>query len=264
MAAQFVFPFLSLFFYFLLLLSAAVEDGKDRTEECEVIPRQCGYVGEISFPFTTVNDPKCGFYVRGCDNETAEKEIELVENQFYKIDSIQKQDNQIFIYGNSTDESEIDSVPHDRSNHISLDKISFHGCSHNSTCENMWKYRNCPDHDYDIYFTSEPDHRPMFPIFPIPCSPPVQFPEGLAASDPPDHCRLLFSILQIRVELDRYCEYCHEGNPCLLKHDHFTCVPSKYLNFTHDTDRYVRSFCCYDLGRVCIAVCDGNFTNSEV
>jgi len=211
MSSHFVFCFLFLFSNLPLLLSAAPECGKEKPS--------CGYLGEISFPFTTVKDSECGYYISGCDNSSLVKTIQL-RDQTYIIDNMYYMYNSIVIYSPSSDKLNLDSVKNTPI--FSINTINFHQC--NDRPEHMFKYRNCSD--YDIYFTSKPDHSPMFPIFPFPCLP------NFAPC-----AQILFSILEIKVDLEvlvdsKFCEECGKGDLCLPEQKtlKLNCVRGKYIN----------------------------------
>lgn len=200
-SSNFVFCFLFLFSNLPLLLSAA--------PECEKGITLCGYLGEISFPFTTVNDSECGYYISGCDNSSLVKTIQL-RDQTYIIDSMYYMNNSIIIYSPNSHKLNLESAENTKI--FSINTVSFYKCNHSPEVEDIVKYRNCSD--YDIYFTSIPDYSPMFPIFPFPCLPIV-----------PYHCEeLLFSLLEIKIDLEflknevdsKLCDKCYrKGGLCL-------------------------------------------------
>ncbi|XP_003614545.2 uncharacterized protein [Medicago truncatula] len=225
MASYLVFYFLFLFSYFLLLLSAAPEwDTKCAKEKVS-----CGYLGEISFPFTTVDKRECGLYIIGCDNNSSVKTINLI-NQTYEIDSISYMNNSAIIYGlNSSELEPIKNKPN-----FSINTVNFYVCNHgyDNSHDNKFKYKNCAD--YDIYFTSTPDKPPMFPIFPLACFP-VPFETF--------NCVDIISLLEIKVDLES-CEGCYlEGKSCLLNQEtlNFTCGPVLKPPIPKRNDRHLKN-----------------------
>jgi len=209
MSSNFVFCFLFLFSNLPLLLSDAPDCEKEKTP--------CGYLGEISSPFTTVNDSECGYYITGCENSSLVKTIQL-RDQTYIIDSMYYMYNSIVIY--SPDSPKLNSESVTNTPRFSINTINFYGCNHSPEAKDMVKYRICSD--YDIYFTSKPFISPMFPIFPFPCSPNFRY----------DCAEILFSLLEIKVDL-KFCQECSsKGDLCLpdQKTLKLNCVPGKYIN----------------------------------
>jgi hypothetical protein len=221
MATYFVFSLFFLFCYFLLLPSATAELDHQYPEDCRKEKSSCGNLGEISLPFTTVNNTEeCGgIYISGCDNNTSPKNIHL-RNQSYKIDGISHMSNSIFIYGQSFYEFNSASFYNTRS--FSLKAISFYACypGYHSD-EKLLKYRNCSDsdYDYDIYFDSKFDP----PIFPLECLPFLYLSYG-------EPCRHLISSVEIKLDLDSSEDY-SAGSHCLLNQEtlNVTCFHGKYI-----------------------------------
>lgn len=63
--------------YHPVLLLLAEEDSPSWSN---IIP--CGRFGDLYFPFTNTNNPRCGLYIRGCDDPGATVEVRLgIENE---------------------------------------------------------------------------------------------------------------------------------------------------------------------------------------
>lgn len=218
MGSYFVFFFIFLFSYFLLLLYAAAEF--EYRIECGKNNVSSEYDGEISFPFSTVDNKKCGFYIR--ENNSLER------NLTYKIDRIKYRNNSIFIHGPSYFEFDSESIKNTRA--FSLNNISFYRCKHGY--KKMSKYSNCYDYDYDIYFNSTQGHAHMFPHF---------YPTCLSHFDSPyEDCAYLNFSLEIQVDLD-FCEGCYNaGSLCLPNQEtlNFSCVhvpvPTPHFEESYD------------------------------
>ncbi|XP_061368214.1 uncharacterized protein LOC133311215 [Gastrolobium bilobum] len=92
MVSQSLLRFLVLCYSLLLLLA---EDEKEYQGNS---PRSfhCGELGDIQFPFTNKTNPKCGLPIRGCDDQNAAKEVQLANQTWYEIESIEG-NNSIFV-----------------------------------------------------------------------------------------------------------------------------------------------------------------------
>jgi len=221
MSSHFVFCFLFLFSYFLLLLSAV--------PECVFEKASCGYLGEISYPFTTnINNTECGFHITGCEQEYSSGKTINLRKQTINIDSISSTNDSIIIYSPRSYEFKLKSIQN--MSKFSINTITFFGCNHNydNSHEKKIRYRHCSN--YDIYFTSKHDHPiPMFPIFQIPC---LQVVNKLSQG-PSCDCVELISLLEIKVEVDfKHCEVCNfEGSSCVHNQENFDlrCGPGKYI-----------------------------------
>ncbi|WVZ12300.1 hypothetical protein V8G54_016830 [Vigna mungo] len=225
----FCFHFLVSCFMLPVLLAAAPWEQYP-AEDCPSSPQPCGYLGTIFPPFTTTQDPKCGLPISGCDDDSKVKQISLTDQQWYKIDAIinptlDPNDLSIFIHYPDFDTI----LPEQPRQPFEIDKryfkidnnITFFGCLRNtenkiSTPPNMFLYRHCKNmflyHDM-YYSSSQPVDYPM-PNIPFAC---LLF----QVSQPGSFCncpsfKLLFSILQIKLNVPKNCKPCPHG-PCKLK-----------------------------------------------
>ncbi|XP_045819105.1 LEAF RUST 10 DISEASE-RESISTANCE LOCUS RECEPTOR-LIKE PROTEIN KINASE-like 1.1 isoform X2 [Trifolium pratense] len=197
MASYFMFSFILLFCYFLLLPFAEAE--LKYPTECEEFSSPADqYVEEIYFPYTTVDNKKCRFYI------TAKK-----IHEHHKIDSIKYINNSIFIY--ILDYSDFDS------DSIKNTPVFSH--------KNMSRYSiNCPD--YGIYFISNPDYPPPMPTnfqFPCPQHHPLYY-----------GCSKLFSFLEIKVDKES-CEGCCLLDQETLNLNCFPAPTPPYFEYPSDT-----------------------------
>lgn len=216
MATYFVFSFLLLLSHFLFLLSVASE--LKYQVECATgeYTSRCGNLGEIFFPFTTVNKGECGIYISGCDNNNPSIRL---RNQIYKVDYINYKKNPVIIYGHQNSSEPIDFDSMNTTVAFSFNTVNFKVCHHgyDISHEKMFKYyRNCPD--YDIYFTSKLDNL----ISLLPCLPYIH---------PYKDCVELIPLLEIKLDLES-CDDCYRARKsCLIDQDtlNFKCVPGKYI-----------------------------------
>ena len=77
--------FVSLIFFHLVLLSA--QHGNTDSKTCPA-SFDCGFVGKITFPFTTAEHQDCGlFAIHGCEKQVPEKfkRIELIKNHSFAV-----------------------------------------------------------------------------------------------------------------------------------------------------------------------------------
>ncbi|TKY69330.1 serine/threonine-protein kinase [Spatholobus suberectus] len=223
MAAYFMLGFLFLLSCFMLLVLAAVD------EECGK-PQHCGYLGEISFPFTTSPSQECSglLLIQGCQDDSADKEIQLTDRNWYKIDSIFRTHNfdleylSIFIHYPDFD-AVFAPEPPKKPFKISRN-ITFSKCIRNSNdpTHTMSLYRNCPY--YDIYFNSssehdDPDSPLPMPILPFACLLVSFLPLGQVTIPTCPSYTFVFSLLEIKLDIPEDCKSCssHEDcKPCSL------------------------------------------------
>ncbi|KAJ1390540.1 Protein kinase-like domain superfamily [Sesbania bispinosa] len=215
MAGQSVFDFLFvLCLCCVVLLPSAATEGEENGE-CPP-PRLCGYLGEISFPFTNSTNPECGFQIIGCEDNAADKEIYL-GNQRYKIESIHQHEMEmlysIFIYNDSDTQFHPEHP---------LNFLNFFICDPSFTPEprsRMITYRICPF--YDIYYTTSPHPDLKLPFLPSFACLPVQFPKPYS----PGQCVSSILFVEIKVKLES-CEGCYLTKTCRLHHENSTCFES--------------------------------------
>lgn len=220
----FCFHFLVSCFMLPVLLAAPWEQYP--ADDCPPSPQPCGYLGNIFPPFTTSHDPKCGLRITGCDDDGELKQIALTDQQWYKIDTIinptfDPNDLSIFIHYPDFD-TIVPEQPRIDKRYFKIDNnITFFGCLRNtenkiSTPPNMFLYRHCQNmfSYYDMYFSSShPVDYPM-PNIPFACLLfQVSQPESFCNCPP---FKLLFSILQIKLNVPKDCKPCPHG-PCKLK-----------------------------------------------
>ncbi|KAK7308243.1 hypothetical protein VNO77_41845 [Canavalia gladiata] len=200
MATHSVFGFLC---YFVLLLMAAAQKS-EYYDEC-LVPSNCDYLGKISFPFTTSSKRECGIQIRGCGDPLMDKEIELEDENWYKIDRIIFPPDPdyilVFIHYHYPDLDRL-TFPESPKTHFKIsDNTSF------------FTYINKSNHvhEYAISFGSEQDAQN---------SPIHIHPNGQPPKFPCPSCTFLFSVLQISLQLPESCKPCyHEGCLCRFEFD---------------------------------------------
>jgi len=228
--------------FMFLVLSAAAQG--EQHQECFDSPVQpCGYLGGITFPFTTSSDPKCGFRIRGCDDDTVDKEISLTDQNWYKIVTIFHSPDLnnlsiIIRYPDFDTPKQLQKPFEIEEKHFKIgNNISFFGCLRNSydndvvSSSNMFLYRHCPYHD--MYYNSTLRLEYPLPFNPFTCLL-FQLPQfGSFCACP--SCTFLFSFLEIKFNIPEDCKPCQrpqcefefvegQGLKC-YRHDHHAPPP---------------------------------------
>ncbi|RDX60118.1 LEAF RUST 10 DISEASE-RESISTANCE LOCUS RECEPTOR-LIKE PROTEIN KINASE-like 1.1, partial [Mucuna pruriens] len=221
MAAYSMFAFHFLLSCFMLLVLAAVQLKEDHDECLQHQP--CGYLGHISFPFTTSSNPQCGLQIKGCKEDGTDKEIQLTTDyqKLFKIDSIFTSlgPKYLSIFIHYPDFDAVSPEPLIDPFKIK-NNITFSICKNSNT--DMSFYRSCPY--YDIYFTSSSGGLefplPM-PTILFPCLLDRFLPLGTVLN--PTSCTF--------VDLPPSCENCNPENGCRVEHEkqNFTCSPGAPL-----------------------------------
>ena len=221
-----LFVFKSLFFS-LLILFVSAQDGGCPTSF------SCGYLGQITFPFTVIQHPHCGaLAIRGCNDTTAPKSIQLgspPSKQFFNV---------TYLEGDTI--TITDNEAH-RKNLLSKNCRAFHNLSVPPTSPlasfyikfniTMFKcnrslrvnppksfrnYTNCSG--YDIYYELQNIVRP--PPFKVPNSLAqcTQCQAAIRDSPTDDPFEFLSPQNAIVVQLSDDCKKClyHQGGRCQL------------------------------------------------
>ncbi|XP_020203458.1 LEAF RUST 10 DISEASE-RESISTANCE LOCUS RECEPTOR-LIKE PROTEIN KINASE-like 1.2 [Cajanus cajan] len=221
MASHSIWGFHFLLSCFMLLVLASVHPVLVDPQQCPQEPEPCGFLGNISFPFTTSDNSDCGFQIRGCDLEDQVKEIQLTDQEWYKIDSILNSYGYSYIIIHYPDFDAL-SAPWTLKKPFQIDNnITFSKCISNPTESTIHKpdmslYRKCPY--FDIYFSSSSKNGDPLPMSPFPLPMPslpfacllFQFlPLGQVTIPTCPSCTFLFSLLQIKLDLPKSCIHCH-------------------------------------------------------